>query len=200
MHIIDRLFKPAKESYFIFGPRGTGKSTWLKQHYPTALRIDLLDPAELRQYQAYPERLGEIVRAMNSQIIILDEIQKAPNLLSVVHSLIEEKQGFQFILTGSSSHKLKRSGVDLLAGRAVIRHMHPFMAAELGNEFSLDNALKYGLVPLVIESKDILDTLKSYVGIYLNEEVKTEGLVRNVGDFARFLEIVSFSHGLETER
>jgi len=83
----------------------------------------------------------------------------------------------------------------LLAGRAVIRYMHPFIAAELGHQFSLDHSLEYGLVPLVIESADILDTLKAYIGIYLTEEVKAEGLVRNIGNFARFLEVVSFSHG-----
>lgn len=194
-HVVERYFVPGKQSYFIFGPRGTGKSTWLKQHYPNALIIDLLDPRLLRQYHAYPERLIEIVKATNTKTIILDEIQKAPALLSVVHMLIEEKQGWQFILTGSSSRKLKRTGIDLLAGRAVVRYMHPFMASELGNSFSLDNALKYGLVPLIVESEDSLDTLGSYIGIYLEEEVKSESLVRNIGDFARFLEVASFSHG-----
>lgn len=195
MSLINRLFLPAKASYFLLGPRGTGKSTWLKIHYPNALLIDLLDPGQLRQYQAYPERLEHVVHGSQSKIIIIDEIQKAPELLSVVHRLIEQKQAWQFILTGSSSRKLKRAGVDLLAGRAAIRYMHPFMAAELGDHFSLNNALQYGLVPLVIESEDVLDTLKAYIGIYLTEEVKAEGLVRNIGDFARFLEIASFSHG-----
>jgi predicted AAA+ superfamily ATPase len=195
MSLIKRLFSPAEQSYFLFGPRGTGKSTWLKEHYPDALLIDLLDPAQLRQYQAYPERLEQTVHGSHQKTIIIDEIQKAPELLSVVHRLIEQKQEWQFILTGSSSRKLKRAGVDLLAGRAVVRYMHPFIAAELNHQFSLDQALEYGLVPLVIESKDIADTLKAYIGIYLTEEVKAEGLVRNIGDFARFLEVVSFSHG-----
>lgn len=193
--MISRFFIPAKQSYFLFGPRGTGKSTWLKKHYPDAHLIDLLNPGELRFYQARPERLEDIVSASLSKTIIIDEIQKLPDLLSVVHRLIEQKQGWQFILTGSSARKLKRVGVDLLAGRAVVRHMHPFMAAELGTSFTLDKALKFGLVPLVIESEEVLDTLKSYVGIYINEEVKTEGLVRNIGDFSRFLEVVSYSHG-----
>jgi predicted AAA+ superfamily ATPase len=195
MSLIKRLFSPAQDSFFLFGPRGTGKSTWLKYHFPEALIIDLLDPALLRQYQAYPERLEQSVYGSQSKTIVIDEIQKAPELLSVVHRLIEKKQEWQFILTGSSSRKLKRAGVDLLAGRAVLRYMHPFMAAELGDLFSLEKALEYGLVPLIIESNDILDTLKAYIGIYLTEEVKAEGLVRNIGDFARFLEIVSFSHG-----
>lgn len=194
INLIKRFFEPSSKSYFLFGPRGAGKSTWLLQHYPDSLVIDLLNPAILRQYQSYPERLYEAVKAAKTKIIIIDEIQKAPELLSVVHSLIEQKQGWQFILTGSSARKLKRTGVDLLAGRAVIRHMHPFMASELGKDFSLDKALTYGLVPLIFESEDNLDTLKAYIGIYLNEEVKAEGLVRNIGDFARFLEVASFSH------
>ncbi|MBV8802292.1 MAG: ATP-binding protein [Gammaproteobacteria bacterium] len=194
MSMIKRLFSPAKQSFFLFGPRGTGKSTWLKTQYPHALSIDLLDPSQLRLYQAYPERLEQTVHAAQTKTIVIDEIQKAPELLSVVHRLIEQKQEWQFILTGSSARKLKRAGVDLLAGRAVIRHMHPFIAAELKDQFSLEKALEQGLVPLVVESTDILDTLKAYIGIYLTEEVKAEGLVRNIGSFARFLEVMSFSH------
>lgn len=163
--------------------------------YPNGLFIDLLSPETFRLYHSYPERLEELVKASRAKTIIIDEVQKAPELLSVVHRLIEQKQGWQFVLTGSSSRKLKQSGVDLLAGRAVIRHMHPFMAAELGEIFSLDQALQYGLVPLIFESQDIADTLKAYIGIYLTEEVKAEGLVRNIGDFSRFLEITSFSQG-----
>ncbi len=189
-----RLFSPAKQSYFLFGPRGTGKSTWLKTHYPDGHFIDLLNPSELRHFQARPERLEEVVQATDSKTIILDEIQKIPEILTVVHRLIEQKQGWQFVLTGSSARKLKRAGVDLLAGRAVVRYMHPFMAAELGDDFSLESALNVGLVPLIVESDDIVDTLKAYVGIYLNEEVKAEGLVRSMGDFSRFLEVASFSH------
>ncbi len=127
--------------------------------------------------------------------VILDEIQKAPALLDEVHSLIESRKKIRFILTGSSSRKLKRSGVDLLAGRALIRNLHPFMAAELGKKFDLEKALKYGLVPLVMNAKDPEGTLASYAALYLKEEVQAEGLVRNIGSFARFLEAISFSHG-----
>jgi len=193
--IISRYFVPAKQSYFLFGPRGTGKSTWLQAYYPEGYFIDLLNPGELRLYQARPERLEEVVSGSLAKTFIIDEIQKAPELLSVVHRLIEKKQNWQFVLTGSSARKLKREGVDLLAGRAVVRHMHPFMAAELQDTFTVEKALQVGLVPLVIESEDVLDTLSAYVGVYLNEEVKAEGLVRSIGNFARFLEVVSFSHG-----
>ena len=149
----------------MFSPRGAGKSTWLKKQYLQGHFIDLLNPGELRLYQVCPERLEEAVRGTLAKIFIIDEIQKAPSLLSVVHRLIEQKQGWQFVLTGSSARKLKRTGVDLMAGRAVLHHILPFMAAEIGEALSLESAFN---VPLVIESEDDCDTLKSYVGIYLN--------------------------------
>ncbi len=192
---IRRFLAPSNQTYFLFGPRGTGKSTWLKLNYPGALRIDLLKPDVNRLYQARPERLIETVEASTSKTIIIDEVQKLPDLLNVVHSLIEEKQGWQFILTGSSARKLKRAGVNLLAGRAIVRHLHPFMAGELKEKFSLSQALQYGLLPLVVESENPVETLRAYVGLYLEEEVKTENWVRNIGHFSRFLEIMSFSQG-----
>ena len=195
MVIIKRFFNLPEDSFFVFGPRGTGKSTWLKLEFPEAIWIDLLNPEELRLYSAYPERLREIISASQKKDIVIDEVQKIPELLNVVHSLIEKKQGWRFILTGSSSRKLKRAGVNLLAGRAVVRYLHPFIAAELGSMFDLDKALQYGLLPLIYLSNNPEDTLRSYIGLYLKEEVQTEGLVRNIGDFARFLEVISFSHG-----
>ena len=192
---IKRFLKPSDHTYFLFGPRGTGKSTWLKFYYPEALRIDLLKPDVIRQYQAYPERLEETVRGSKAKTIIIDEVQKLPELLNVVHSLIEEKMGWQFILTGSSARKLKRAGVNLLAGRATVRHLHPFMAAELGQQFSLVDSLRYGLIPLVVDSGYPAGSLQAYAGLYLEEEVKTENWVRNIGHFSRFLEVMSFSHG-----
>jgi predicted AAA+ superfamily ATPase len=194
--LIPRFFTAPKESFFLFGPRGTGKSTWLKENYASALWIDLLDPETFRLYTAYPERLSELVLGNpEKKTVVIDEVQKAPELLNVVHSLIEKKLGIQFILTGSSSRKLKRSGVDLLAGRALKKSLHPFMAAELTHEFDFGNSLKYGMLPLVLESKNKQDTLNSYVALYIQEEVQAEGLVRNIGNFSRFLEAISFSHG-----
>jgi predicted AAA+ superfamily ATPase len=109
--------------------------------------------------------------------------------------LIEEYKTHQFILTGSSARKLRRGGVNLLAGRAILTHFHPFTAAELGNAFALDKALQNGLVPLIVSAKEPHKTMAAYVALYLKEEVKEEGLVRDIGAFARFLEVVSFSHG-----
>jgi len=191
-----RFFQKPSGDFFLFGPRGTGKSTWLKQHLKTPLFIDLLEPEDYRLYSARPERLIEVVEAQKSgTTIVVDEIQKVPQLLDVVHLLMERHAGWRFVLTGSSARKLKRAGVDLLAGRAVMKTMHPFMGAELGEAFSLGEALTTGMIPLVVDATDPTETLKAYVSLYLKEEVQMEGLVRNIGAFSRFLESISFSHG-----
>lgn len=191
-----RFITPPSQSYFLFGPRGTGKSTWLKTHYPDAYWIDLLNPELLRFFAAGPERLIPILEEHPQQkIVIIDEVQKLPELLNVVHILIEQKKGYQFILTGSSSRKLKRYGVNLLGGRALLKYMPPFFAAELGKTFNLSKQLKLGMLPIVFDSSTPEEILRAYVGIYLKEEVQAEGIVRNIGDFARFLETMSFSHG-----
>lgn len=194
--IIPRIFVLPKYSFFLFGPRGTGKTTWLKQNYPDAIWIDLLEPDIFRLYSGRPERLREIILAYpEKRTVIIDEIQKIPELLSVIHSLIERKLNIQFILTGSSSRKLKRTGADLLAGRVIKKTLHPFMAMELGDKFNLNDALKQGLLPLVVSAQDSNSVLKTYVALYIREEVQMEGFVRNIGNFSRFLESVSFSHG-----
>ena len=127
-------------------------------------------------------------------VIIVDEVQKVPELLDAVHMLIEEKQGQQFILTGSSARKLKRSGTDLLAGRALLKYMHPFLLHEGKGYFNFDFALEWGMLPLVALSGSPLETLETYVALYIREEVQYEGFVRNIGNFLRFLEAISFSH------
>ncbi len=195
METVSRFFRSSKQSFFLFGPRGTGKSTWLKQHFSKSVVIDLLAPDQFRLYSSRPERLQEVVSGSEGKTIIIDEVQKIPELLDVVHKLLEETNGIQFILTGSSARKLRRTGVDLLAGRAVVKTMHPFMAAELGENFSLHDSLQIGLVPLISRSSNPRETLASYVALYLKEEVQMEGVVRNIGAFNRFLEAASFSHG-----
>ena len=196
MTTIDRFFQPPSGSYFLFGPRGTGKSTWLKQRPGATLRIDLLDRETFRLYAAHPERLLDRVKALPTPTrIILDEIQKIPELLDVVHQLMEaHPQQHTFVLTGSSARKLKRSGVDLLAGRAALTTLHPFMAAELGKRFDMDTALETGLVPVIFSAANPLAARSAYLGLYLEQEVKSEALVRDVGSFSRFLEAIAFSH------
>lgn len=195
MEIIDRFFQAPKSSFFLFGPRGTGKSTFVHQHFKNAIYIDLLDPERVRLFSAMPERLREMIDAQpESGFIVIDEVQRVPELLSVVHSLIETKKGWTFVLTGSSARKLKRTGVDLLGGRALLYTMHPFMAGELGRHFNFDKALLHGLLPIVVASENPMEVLRSYAALYLREEVQMEGLVRNIGNFSRFLEAISFSH------
>jgi predicted AAA+ superfamily ATPase len=139
--------------------------------------------------------LVDLVKAApGDAAVVVDEIQRLPELLNVVHDLMESPQRRQFILTGSSARKLRRGGVDLLAGRALMRECHPFMARELPR-FDLGRALQEGMVPLVVTAADPAETLRAYVGLYLEEEVRLEGWVRNLGDFSRFLEAASFSHG-----
>ncbi len=195
MKSIKRTFIAPKESFFLFGPRGTGKSTYLRDNFPNAKLIDFLDPGTYRSFIGRPEILKEIVEGnSDKKIFILDEIQKIPEVLTVVHQLIETKKKVQFILTGSSSRKLKRAGVDLLGGRAELCRMHPFTAKELGSYFNLESALKFGLLPLLYDKSDPSSSLRAYLGLYVKEEVFSEGLVRNIGNFSRFLEAVSFSH------
>lgn len=156
--------------------------------------VDLLRPDISRELAARPERLVDLVRgAPNRQTVVLDEIQRVPELLNVVHSLMESEDRRRFVLTGSSARKLRRGGVNLLAGRAVVRTLHPFMAAEL-ERFDLRAALAHGLLPLVVASEQPDDVLRAYASLYLDEEVRLEGWARNAGAFARFLEAISFSY------
>jgi predicted AAA+ superfamily ATPase len=196
MESTPRYFTPPADHFFLLGPRGTGK-TWLTQRlFPDALRIDLLDPETVRSMSARPERLRELLAARpDARQVVVDEVQKLPELLEVAHLLIEEKRNVQFIFTGSSARKLRRAGVNLLGGRAAQKSLHPFMAAELGIGFQLDEALRLGMLPVVLGAKDPTEILRAYNGLYLREEVQMEGMVRSVGSFSRFLEAISFSHG-----
>ena len=194
MALIRRFFEIPEQSFFLFGPRGTGKSTWLREQLPDALYLDLLEPSLHRRLSARPERLREILAGSpRSANVVIDEIQRTPELLTVVHAVLEEPSPPRFALTGSSARKLRRGGVDLLGGRALHRTLHPFMASELP-DFNLERALTLGLLPLVLDAGDPEGVLDAYASLYLEQEVRAEGLTRNVGQFARFLEAVSFSH------
>ena len=194
MEYLPRFFRAPERSFFLFGPRGTGKSSWVQRNLTDALVVDLLKPEVFREMSARPERLAQLVLANRDRSpVVIDEVQRVPELLNVAHDLIENAAGLSFVLTGSSARKLRRGGVDLLAGRAVHRTLHPFMAAELPT-FSLDAALVDGLLPVVVAAPQPQDVLAAYATLYLEEEVRLEGWARNVGNFARFLEAVSFSH------
>ena len=191
---IPRAIPVPKGHFFLLGPRGTGKTAWCQHQFKDALRIDLLNAATLREYSSQPERLITSVTAHpDRKHIVIDEIQKLPQLLDAVHLLIERKTGQQFILTGSSARKLRRQGTNLLGGRAAQKHLHPYMASELGHRFDLQKALLHGLLPVVWAAPEPTEILQAYSGLYLCEEVQMEGMVRNAGDFARFLETMSFA-------
>jgi predicted AAA+ superfamily ATPase len=185
---------PGQESFFLFGPRGTGKSTWLQAVLPNALRIDLLRESSFAELVGHADRLEAMADAQGASTIVIDEVQKLPSLLDEVHRLIETRR-FRFALSGSSARKLKRGGANLLAGRARTLSMHPFTAVELGKRFDLAHAIRFGMLPSVWVSVEPAEYLRSYVGAYLREEVLQESLVRNLASFSRFLEAASFSQG-----
>jgi predicted AAA+ superfamily ATPase len=185
---------PQDKSFFLFGPRGTGKTTWVKNNFPGALYIDLLEAELYNELLVNPQRLEKMIGNAGAQWIIVDEIQRIPALLHEVHRLIEAKK-YRFILTGSSARKLRAKGVNLLAGRALNLTMPPLTIQELGNDFNLDQSLQFGHLPAVFQEADPKAFLKSYVHTYLDEEVRQEGLTRNMAAFARFMESASFSQG-----
>jgi len=182
------------KSFFLFGPRGTGKTTWIKNNFPEALYLDLLKFDLYNDLLARPGRLENLIPPNFQDWIILDEIQRIPELLNEVHRLIETFH-YKFILTGSSARTLRKKGVNLLAGRALTYRMYPLTAVELGKNFDLEKSLAWGHLPSVPSEKDPDLFLKSYIQTYLREEVLQEGLTRNLGSFSRFLETASFSQG-----
>lgn len=184
----------AKHSMFLFGPRGTGKTFWLKHHLPDALYFNLLNTDTYGELASKPTRLEEIVTKTYTGWVIIDEIQKLPILLNEVQRMIDSYKT-RFILTGSSARSLRKKGVNLLGGRARVYHMHPLISQELGDDFNLSKALKNGLLPMALLDPDPQGYLKNYLRIYINEEVQQERLTRNLSGFNRFLETASFSQG-----
>lgn len=187
-----RFLTQPETSFFLFGPRGTGKSSWVTHTLPDAVVIDLLEADTHVRLQAAPERLEGMIPAGHKGWVVIDEVQKIPALLDEVHRLIEKRK-WRFALTGSSARKLRRGGANLLAGRARTHEMFPLTAAELGKDFDLRHAVRFGGLPSVWVEKDPADFLASYVRTYLQEEVQQEGITRNLGGFTRFLEAASFS-------
>lgn len=183
-----------RDSLFLLGPRGTGKTAWLKNNVHDSIYLDLLDFAIYSQLLANPARLRENIPIGYQGWVIIDEIQRIPELLNEVHRLIEH-QHVRFILTGSSARKLKRHGVNLLAGRALRYTMHPLVPQELQQDFQLQHCLELGFLPAIYTYADPVRYLTTYIQTYLQEEVIQEGLTRNLSAFTRFLEVASFSQG-----
>jgi len=194
--VVPRLLSRPDRSFFLFGPRGTGKSTWLRQTLPDAYILDLLDASLFLELSRDPHRLEALIggRAAASWVV-LDEIQKVPPLLDEVHRIMGQKK-WSFALCGSSARKLRRGGANMLAGRALTLSMESFSAAELGEDFDVEFALNWGLLPFVWnEPKDAADILAAYVNTYLKEELQAEGLIRNVPPFIRFLSVAGLING-----
>jgi len=193
---ISRLLQRPERSFFLFGPRGTGKSTWLQRVLPDAFRLDLLDSSLFLELSRDPHRLEALIGSRPAGAwVVLDEIQKVPPLLDEVHRLMESHR-WRFALCGSSARKLRRGGANLLAGRALTLSMESFSAAELGDGFNLDLALNWGLLPFVHNEPDVAaDILAAYVNTYLKEELQAEGLIRNVPPFVRFLAVAGQING-----
>lgn len=190
-----RSVRAPRSSFFLFGPRGTGKSTWVRDQFPGAPLFDLLEAETYLELLASPSRLERRIPEGYKGWVVIDEIQKVPHLLDEVHRLIEDKR-LRFALTGSSARKLRSKGVNLLAGRALTLGMHPLTAAEMGPAFDLRRSLEIGNLPSSQTAPDFESSrayLKSYVQTYLREEVQQEGLARNLASFSRFLESASFS-------
>ncbi len=188
-------------SFFLFGPRGSGKSTLIRDQFPAADRfdVDLLDPIQMEEaLVGLPTLVAKIRHAATRKPwIFIDEIQKAPRILDLVQSLIDQNQT-KFILTGSSARKLKRGGANLLAGRAYSFFLHPLTVWELGTDFELISFLKFGGLPHVWNVDTDVDRvhyLRSYVSTYLKEEIAEEQIVRRLEPFARFLQVAAQTSG-----
>lgn len=189
-----RLLAPNKKnSVLLFGPRATGKTTWALNYYPDALKFDLLDSETYREFLSKPNRLANYIPPDFTGQVLIDEIQRVPELLNEVHRLIESRK-ITFILTGSSARKLRRKGHNLLAGRALSYHMHPLTALEMKADFSVERALVRGTLPMA-QQDDYEKYLHTYVQTYLEQEILQEGLTRNLSAFSRFMEVASLSQG-----
>ena len=197
-----RLLTLPQRSFFLFGPRGTGKSVWLQQVLDqAALRIDLLKSGEYLRYKRDPGLLAREVAALEDRNawVVIDEVQKLPELLDEVHALLfESNHEYRFALSGSSARKLRRSHANMLAGRALSKKMFPLSMLETGADFSLRDALRYGQLPLSVTTAaegDKIEFLDAYVETYLKEEIQQEALTRNLDSFYRFLTVAALVNG-----
>ena len=191
---IQKLLEIREDSMFLWGPRQTGKSTLLKQLFPDAPYYDLLKSEVYTLYKMKPSRLRDECMMMDEgEVVIIDEVQKIPELLDEVHWLMVNR-GIHFILCGSSARKLKRSGANLLGGRAIRKTLHPLVSAEIP-DFDIDKAVNVGMLPRHYLASSPAKRIQAYVGDYLQQEVIAEALVRNLDSFTRFMEVAAISDG-----
>jgi predicted AAA+ superfamily ATPase len=183
----------AKKSHFLLGPRQTGKTSLVRASLPEAKVYDLLDTAVFLSLSQNPGRLAEELDPRD-RVVVIDEIQRLPELLNEVHRLIETRRT-RFLLTGSSARKLRRGGVNLLGGRARTMRLHPLTSRELGDQFDLSLAAARGLLPSIYFSDDSRADLEAYAGLYLQQEIVAEGATRNVPAFSRFLKVAALCNG-----
>ncbi len=190
-----RLTQLPRSSFFLFGPRGIGKSTWARERLGEAYRVDLLDEALYHDLLGDPALFAAELRTVQQgRWVVVDEVQRIPGLLNEVHRFIEDRK-LRFALLGSSARKLKAAGTNLLAGRAIRKTMFPLTPEELGADFSLESVLRYGSIPLIWSAPDRRLALEAYVQMYLREEIRAEALVRNLPGFIRFLPAAAVFHG-----
>ena len=187
-----RLLPSPDRSVLLFGPRGTGKSTWIRERFPHAATYDLLDTREALRLRKDPQALYREASILPADSwVVIDEVQKAPELLNEVHRLIES-HNLRFVLSGSSARKLRRGkDVNLLAGRAATVSLFPLVSPELESKLDFEKILRFGTLPLAITRDDPQEYLRAYAETYLVQEIQAEALTRNVGAFARFLEIAA---------
>lgn len=191
------LPKAGRETFFLWGPRQTGKSTLLRRAYPDGRWIDLLRNREFRRYATHPDLLSqecEAAQAGPARQIVIDGIEKVPALLDEVHWLIENR-GLHFALCGSSARKVRRGGANLLGGRAIRYELQGLVSSELGEAFDLDRMLNQGYLPRMYETSRPRQLLDAYVADYLCEEIASAGLVRNLSAFSDFLAAAALSDG-----
>ncbi len=182
-----------RKSHFLFGARQTGKTFLIRQSLPGARYYDLLDTSIYLALSRDPSRLAQEIRP-SDRLVVIDEIQRLPELLNEVHRLIEGKR-VNFLLTGSSARKLRRGGVNLLGGRARTKYLHPLTSHELGKRYEIERAVRHGLLPSIYFSAEPRADLEAYAGTYLQQEIVAEGATRNVPAFSRFLEVAAFCNG-----